>query len=87
MKKIIISILIFVAATCTVRAQNAKVDASGNYTALAPSASKEPGKETGKTFTDGKGTKYPVLISSKGKLYYIRTSKAGNEYKAYLKVD
>lgn len=47
---------------------------------------KEPAKATGKTFTDTKGNVYPVYESNKGKLFYLRTSKAGKEYKVYLKL-
>jgi len=68
-------------------AQNAKVDATGNYTAINYAKDSTTGKPTGKTFTDAKGIKYPVLISTNGKLYYMRTSKAGKVYKAYIKVN
>ena len=64
-------------------AQNSKVDASGNYVSIAKV--REPAKNSGKTFTDSKGNVYPVFESAKGKLFYTRVSKAGNEYNVYLK--
>ena len=82
MKKVLLSLAI-VFACFTGISQNAKVAADGNLVA-AQSQSKD--KKTGKTFTDAKGIVYPVMESRKGKLYYIRTSKNGKTYKAYLKV-
>ena len=84
MKRIIITAALLIAAF-TIQAQNARKDATGNYTAI--NHAKEPGKATGKTFTDTKGTVYPLFESAKGKLYYMKTSKAGNVYKAYLKTE
>lgn len=83
MKRVIVAIAMIM-ATMTSHAQNAKKDASGNYVAIA--ATKTPDKSTGNTFTDTKGIKYPVYESAKGKLYYMRTSKAGNQYKVYIKL-
>ncbi len=85
MKKAIILFAILFMATAT-QAQNAKVDATGNYVALTKENA-EPGKETGRTFTDREGVKFPVLETKAGKLYYIRVSKkTQKEYKAYLKL-
>jgi len=80
-----IMFILAVALSVTAMSQNAKQDQSGNYVAVKTAKSKEPGKATGKTFTDSKGNKYPVMESSRGKLYYIKTSKTGNDYKVYLK--
>lgn len=65
-------------------AQTVTKDAQGNYHATAKTDS---AKATGKTFTDSKGNTYPVFVSRNGKLFYLRTSKSGNIYKAYLKVN
>ena len=86
MKRAILTLLI-IAAGLTGTAQNAKVDGKGNFVAIKHDANSEPGKATGKTFTDAKGTVYPVLESKKGKLYYMRTSKNGNVYKFYIKTE
>ncbi len=64
--------------------QNAKLDASGNY--IAVKSVQDSAKATGKTFTDSKGIVYPLMQSAKGKLYYTRVSKTGNEYKVYIKL-
>lgn len=88
MKNLIAFIIIgFVMLSFPANAQNAKVDATGNYTAINHSNDSSIAKPTGKTFTDAKGIKYPVLVSKNGKLFYMRTSKAGNVYKAYIKVN
>lgn len=67
-------------------AQQVTKDKSGNYIAVKSAASDEKAKDTGKTYTDTKGNVYPVYVSKNGKLFVIRTSKTGNQYKQYLKV-
>lgn len=86
MKKII-TVLAIVLCAFTATAQNATKDAAGNYTAVKHTSVKPAVKSTGKTFTDVNGKVYPVYESAKGKLYYVRTSKSGNEYKVYIKVN
>lgn len=83
MKKLI-AVLAIIMACITAQAQNARKDANGNYVAIT--ATKTADKQTGATFTDTKGILYPVYESARGKLYYKRTSKAGKEYKVYLKL-
>lgn len=86
MKKLIISLAI-VLASLAVNAQSIKKDAQGNYIAVRDTTKKMNvnAKLTGKTFTDLKGVKYPVFISKNNKLFYIKTSKAGNQYNVYIK--
>jgi uncharacterized protein YxeA len=67
--------------------QTAKIDSKGNYVAAKKTATKSESKETGKTFTDSKGNIYPVYESINGKLFYYKTSKTGNVYKVYLKIE
>lgn len=71
----------------TTQAQNAKL-VNGNYVSVTKSRTSidTTPKSTDKTFTDSKGKVYPVYISSNDKLYVLRTSKAGNQYKQYLKL-
>ena len=83
MKKAIILISALFFLSIAGSAQNAKVDAKGNYISIAKV--REPAKNSGKTFTDSKGNVYPVFESAKGKLFYTRVSKSGNEYNVYLK--
>lgn len=85
MKKAMVFLFAFI-LTMGVKAQTVKQDANGNFIAVKTEATKEPAKNTGKTFTDTKGNVYPVFESKNGKLFYTRTSKAGNEYKIYIKV-
>lgn len=66
-------------------AQTITRDAAGNYYAVTKA--KADDKQTGNTFTDAKGNVYPVYVSGKGKLYYIRTSKSGNDYRVYIKTE
>lgn len=84
MKKLLLIAYLFIVTVC--HAQQAKKDGSGNYVAVKR-ADTTANKATGHTFTDSKGKAYPVYISVNGKLFYYRTSKAGNVYKAYIKVD
>jgi hypothetical protein len=87
MKKAI-AIFAIMFAAFTANAQKVTTDAAGNYVAVKTAAkAAEPAKPTRKTYTDTKGNVYPVMVSAKGKLFVIRTSKAGKEYKQYLKVN
>ena len=61
--------------------QTVKQDAQGNYVAVKRA---ETATKTGNTYKDSKGVVYDVYRSAKGKLFYYRTSKAGNIYKAYI---
>jgi hypothetical protein len=63
-----------------------KKDAQGNYiTVNKPKA--DSARFTGHTFIDSKLKEWPVYISANDKLYYLRTSKSGNQYKVYIKED
>jgi hypothetical protein len=42
---------------------------------------------TGKKVISTDGNEYPIYVSKNGKYYIKRISKAGNEYKQYLKLD
>lgn len=77
MKYILLLLLMY---TAPARAQMVQ-DAQGNYTMIIAKA-----QSTGKTFTDAKGIKYPIMQSIKGKYFIVRTSKQGKAYKQYLKI-
>jgi uncharacterized protein YxeA len=64
-----------------------KQDDKGNFIQVSNVREKTPDKLTGQTYTDAKGQEYKVYKSVNDKLYIIRLSKSGNEYKQYLKVD
>lgn len=84
MKKIII-LLTIICAGSLAHSQNVKQDKNGNYISIYQRDTTSA-KPTGKTFTDTKGNTYPVYVSKNGKLFVMRTSKAGNNYKQYLKL-
>jgi len=86
---LILFISLFLASLIEAKGQTVQRDANGNFKAIsAPREAKtETAKNTGKTFTDTKGNVYPVMISKNGKLFYIKTSKAGNQYKVYIKIE
>jgi len=67
---------------------NTEVTSDGNYKAITRARLEQTKpKDTGKTYTDSKGVKYPVYQGPKGGLFIYRTSqKTGKEYKYYLKV-
>jgi nitrous oxide reductase accessory protein NosL len=79
MKQLLMAVLLLLAAPAA--CQTVTKDASGNYIAVKRA---ETATKTGNTYTDAKGVKYEVYKSAKGKLFYYRTSKAGNVYKSYL---
>lgn len=83
MKKIIISSL-FLLSSFALYSQTVKQDSKGNYYQVKTDSIKTTAKPTGKTFTDSKGTVYPVMVSKNGKLFIVRTSKKGNRYNQYL---
>ena len=86
MKKLIVIIGIL-SLNFGLNAQTVQKTKDGNYIAVVASKMAEKPKDTGKTYTDSKGNVYPVFISKGGKLFVVRISKAGKEYKQYLKVD
>jgi len=87
MKKVILTIAVVLFSIAGVNAQKVTTDAQGNYVAVKRDFAREEAKETGKTYTDLKGVKYPVMESAGGKLFVVKTSKAGNEYRMYLKME
>lgn len=84
MKKLITIAFLFIVFTVQAQTRVTK-DAKGNYVQVSR-ADTGANKATGATFTDKTGKVFPVYVSSRGKLYYLRTSKSGNVYKSYIKV-
>jgi len=82
--------IVFILLSFSIQAQTSvKIDAKGNYIAIAKTSAKGTSKATttGKTYTDAKGIKYNVMKSEKGKLFIVRTSKSGKTYNQYLKIN
>lgn len=86
MKKALI-ILTILFAGINSQAQKIKKDEQGNYIAVKYVREKAVEKETKSTYTNTKGEVFKVYESENGKLYIKKTSKAGNEYKQYLKIE
>lgn len=84
MKRLFLAIALLVSAS--VSAQTIVKDAQGNYSAVkaAKDTAKTADIATGKTFTDTKGNKWPVYQTKTGRVYALRTSKSGTQYKQYL---
>lgn len=85
MKKLILIASLFTVLTAHAQQKVIK-DAQGNYK-VASGRDTTAGKATGHKITDKEGKVHPVLISARGKLYWLRTSRNGNVYKCYIKVD
>lgn len=87
MKSIYLFLLLLLVTTTSCSAQKVRQDSSGNYVA-ATNKDTTQFKATGKTYRDPKDKVYPVYVSEKGKLFYIRTSNnTGKQYKQYLKLE
>lgn len=63
--------------------QTIKRDSKGNY--YSAKAIKDSSQiKTGNTFTDSKGKIWPVYKTKTGRVYALRTSKSGKQYRYYL---
>jgi hypothetical protein len=87
MKKCTLSLAaaLFMAFT-SLSAQTIVRDAQGNYKSVktAKDSTKTTDMQTGNTFTDAKGNVWPVYQTKSGRVYALRTSKNGINYKQYL---
>ena len=86
MKKIFIAAIMLLGLTMGVQAQSVQRQGN-NFTQVSNKGGKSGGKETKTqyTYTDSKGTVYPVFLSSGGKAFIKRISKkTGKEYKQYM---
>lgn len=63
-----------------------KYEVQGNeYVAKSTARTKSEPKKTQFTWTDAKGTKYPIYMSGTGSCFIIKkSSKTGKEYRSYL---
>ena len=86
MKKIIIAAIMLFSLNVGVQAQSV-VKSGNNFTQVSNKGGKSGSKETKTqyTYTDSKGTVYPVYLSSTGKAFIKKVSKkTGKEYKQYM---
>lgn len=80
-----LAVLLSLSCVCQTKV---KKDLQGNYTTARETGTTTPTRETGKFLILKDGTKLPVLLTSKGKLFVNRTSKkTGKVYKQYLSVE
>lgn len=86
MKHLLVASLLLLASLMGY-SQSVRKDSLGNYYAVKMPVDSIGGRNTGKTFMDGKEQQWPVYESKGGKLYVIRVSKSGNQYKQYLKLN
>ena len=84
MKKLTLITALILASFAGMAQTKVTKDVQGNYVAVKR-VDTTANKATGHTFTDTKGNVYPISISVNGKLFYNKTSKAGNVYKVYIK--
>jgi len=88
MKKVILSVALLLGVTAaTFAQQRANVSLQGNvYKALPKQRSDTAtAKPTGRYYVDKKGNMWPVYESNSGKLFALRTSAAGKQYRYYIK--
>lgn len=86
MKKTTILFALMLTFTTGFSQTKVKMSSDGNYVQVqGTTASKD--ESTGKMFTASDGKQYPVFRSVNNKLYIVRTSKNGNQYKQYLKIE
>lgn len=90
MKKFFVAAIMLLSVVLGASADNKKsVEYTQNGTEFVetPKSNKGGAKETktGCTWTDSKGVKYDIYMSSKGRCYVYKTSKkTGKQYKYYL---
>ena len=82
MKTLLIALILFISISG--RSQEAIRLPSGDYSAIGR---KDTLIITGKVFIDRNGVRWPVFLTSRGKLYIIKQSrKTGKKYRSYLKL-
>jgi hypothetical protein len=86
MKKVILSVAFLIGiSAATFAQQKANVSLQGNVYKALPKKDTATAKATGRYYVDRKGNMWPVFESNNGKLFALRTSAAGKQYKYYIK--
>lgn len=78
--------LLLTAAAAFCQPANVRTDNSGNFHAIKATRA-DTAKATGQTYTDKSGAVWPVFRSPSGKLFALRISRNGRQYKYYIKPD
>ena len=84
MKKLTLISALILASFAGMAQTKVTKDAQGNYVAVKRATDSTQLTPVAQ-FTDSKGNHYPVYKSVNNKLFYYKTSKAGNVYKVYIK--
>jgi len=84
MRKLIIAAIMLFSLSAGIQAQG--VERKGNnFTQVSNKKSSSKETKTQYTYTDSKGTIYPVYLSSTGKAFIKKVSKkTGKEYRQYI---
>ena len=86
MKKVILSVALLIGiSAATFAQQKANVTLHGNVYKALPKRDTATAKPTGRYYVDRKGQMWPVFESNTGKLFALRTSAAGKQYRYYIK--
>lgn len=86
MKKTTILFALMLAFTTGFSQTKVRLSDDGSYVQIKKDLEAKD-EATGRMVTMNDGKQYPIFRSAGGKFYIIRTSKAGNQYKQYLKIE
>ena len=86
MKKTTIVLALMLAFSTGFSQTKVRLSDDGSYVQIKKDI-KADDENTGKIVTLNDGKQYPIFRSAGGKFYIVRTSKAGNQYKQYLKIE
>jgi hypothetical protein len=86
MKKVTIILGLILASTMVFSQPKLVKNNNGDYV-MQKAVRTNDDSLTGKKVISADGNEYPIYVSKNGKYYIKRVSKAGNEYKQYLKLD
>jgi hypothetical protein len=87
LKSLVLSAALFCISNTTASAQTLIKDTQGNLKMSERVKDHTQDVNTGKFLIDLQGNKWPLFQSKTGKLYALRTSKSGKEYKQYINTD
>jgi len=86
MKKVTIVLGLILASAMAFSQPKLVKNANGDYV-MQKAVRTNDDSLTGKKVISSDGNEYPIYVSKNGKYYIKRVSKAGNQYKQYLKLD
>lgn len=85
MKHLVLYILMMLTFSINTSAQSVVIKQGNTFVQVKKSTTKNPPKKTEYTYKASDGKIYPIYLSSKGKVFIIKTSKkTGKQYRQYL---